>query len=332
MKQYAQRRPRGILLVAGLALILTAIPAILAAQEGLGRGRVSGDVKDESGAALQGVLIVAKIQGGDVQFESKTDKKGHFAIAGFGTGVWLFTASKEGFVTATLSHEVHQLRANKPVEFILKQASDAEALQSDTAGLDAIDKGNALAAEGRFDEAIAIFDEFLVKYPDLYQIRLNIAAASVKKGDTARAEKEYGIVLEKSLPADPAARTDKTSAIRALSGMGEMALRSGDFESASKNFSQALEISPEDEAAAYNVGEIFFSNQKNDEAVKYFEMAIKIKNTWPKPYYRLGLVFLNKGDYPKALEYLNKFVELDPQNPEVPNVKNIIATLEKMKK
>jgi len=218
------------------------------------------------------------------------------------------------------------------VEFILKKASDVEALQSDTAGLDAIDKGNALAAEGRFDEAIAVFDEFLVKYPDLYQVRLNIASASVKKGDTIRAEKEYGIVLEKSLPTDPAAKTDKTSAIRALSGMGELALRSGDFESASKHFSQALEISPEDEAAAYNVGEIFFSNQKNDEAVRYFEMAIKIKNTWPKPYYRLGLVYLNKGDYPKALEYLNKFVELDPQNPEVPNVKNIIVTLEKMKK
>jgi len=332
MNPYAQRRPRVILLVAGLVLLMIAFPAILAAQEGLGRGRVSGDVKDESGAALQGVLIVAQIEGGNVKFESKTDKKGHFAIAGFGTGVWLFTASKEGFLAATKSHQVHQLRANEPVEFILKKASDVEALQSDTAGLDAIDKGNALAAEGRFDEAIAVFDEFLVKYPDLYQVRLNIASASVKKGDTIRAEKEYGIVLEKSLPTDPAAKTDKTSAIRALSGMGELALRSGDFESASKHFSQALEISPEDEAAAYNVGEIFFSNQKNDEAVRYFEMAIKIKNTWPKPYYRLGLVYLNKGDYPKALEYLNKFVELDPQNPEVPNVKNIIVTLEKMKK
>ncbi len=332
MNPYAQRRPRVILLVAGLVLLMIAFPAILAAQEGLGRGRVSGDVKDESGAALQGVLIVAQIEGGNVKFESKTDKKGHFAIAGFGTGVWLFTASKEGFLAATKSHQVHQLRANEPVEFILKKASDVEALQSDTAGLDAIDKGNALAAEGRFDEAIAVFDEFLVKYPDLYQVRLNIASASVKKGDTIRAEKEYGIVLEKSLPTDPAAKTDKTSAIRALSGMGELALRSGDFESASKRFSQALEISPEDEAAAYNVGEIFFSNQKNDEAVRYFEMAIKIKNTWPKPYYRLGLVYLNKGDYPKALEYLNKFVELDPQNPEVPNVKNIIVTLEKMKK
>jgi tetratricopeptide (TPR) repeat protein len=332
MKRYTLQRPWGLPLIAGLALMTIAFPAILAAQEGLGRGRVSGDVRDESGAGIAGVLVVAQIQGGDAQFESKTDKKGHFAVAGLGTGVWRFTASKEGFVTAVKSHEVHQLRANEPLAIVLKKASAVEALQSDKSGLEAIDKGNALAAEGRIDEAIAVFDEFLVKYPDLYQVRLNVASACMKKGDTARAETEYGIVLEKALPADPAAKKDDASAIRALSGLGELALKNGDFEKARQHFTRALEISPEDEAAAYNVGEIFFSNQKNDEAVHYFELAIKIKNTWPKPYYRIGLVYLNKGDYPKALEYLNRFVELDPQNTEAANVKNIISTLEKMKK
>jgi hypothetical protein len=34
----------------------------------------------------------------------------------------------------------------------------------------------------------------------------------------------------------------------------------------------------------------------------------------------------------KALESFNKFVQLDPENPEVSQVKNIIATIEKMKK
>jgi tetratricopeptide (TPR) repeat protein len=332
MKRHTYKGLRGLPLVAGLALMTIVLPAILAAQEGLGRGRISGYVKDEAGAAVEGALIVIEIQAGNVRFEAKSDKKGHFAVAGLGTGVWKFTASKEGFVGAVLTREVRQLKANEPVEFSLKKATAVEALQSDKAGLEAIDRGNALAAEGKLDEALAIYDEFLVKYPDLYQVRLNVASASVVKGDTARAEKEYGIVLERSLPADPAAAKDNASAIRALSGLGEMALKEGDFEKASQHFARALQISPEDEAAAYNVGEIFFSNQKNDEAIQYFELAIRIKNTWSKPYYRLGLVYLNKGDYPKALENLNKFLELDPQNPEAPNVRNIVATLEKMKK
>ncbi len=332
MKRYTQKSAWSLPLVAGLALMTIAFPAILAAQEGLGRGRVTGDVKDESGAAIEGVHILVQIQGGDTQFESKTDKKGHFAVAGLGTGIWKFTASKEGFVTAVKSQEVRQLRVNEAVELVLKKATQVEALQSDKAGLEAIDKGNALADAGRLDEALAIFDEFLVKYPDLYQVRLNIASVCMKKGDTARAETEYGMVIEKSLPADPALPQDKSSAIRALSGLGELALKNGNFEKASQNFARALQISPEDEAAAYNVGEIFFSNQKNDEAVQYFELATKIKNTWPKPYYRLGLVYLNMGNYPKALENLNRFLELDPQNPEAANVRNIVSTLEKMKK
>jgi len=85
-------------------------------------------------------------------------------------------------------------------------------------------------------------------------------------------------------------------------------------------------------AAAYNVGEIFFSNQKIDDAIAYLELALKIKNDWAKAYHRLGLVYLNKGDLPKALENLKKFLEIDPQNPEAASVRVAIAAIEQIKK
>jgi tetratricopeptide (TPR) repeat protein len=317
--------------IIGLNLIVFgALPA--AAQEGMGRGRVSGDVKDESGAAIEGAVVSAQSLTANAKFETKTDKKGHFALAGFGTGLWRFTISKQGYSTLIQDVPVAQLKTNVPLALVMTKASGLSSLQSDKAGLESFDKGNALMAEGKFDEAIQLFEEFLAKYPEIYQARLNLASAYLKKGDVPRADTEFKAVLEKALPADPLAKKDNGAALRALSGLGEAALKNGDFDSAQKYLARALEISPEDEGAAYNVGEIFFSNQKNDEAIRYFELAIKIKSTWPKPYYKIGLVYLNKGDYPKALENLNKFIELDPQNPEVPTVKNIIATLEKMKK
>jgi tetratricopeptide (TPR) repeat protein len=326
-----RRTTRALPFMTGLALLmLGALPGL--AQVGLGRGRISGDVKDETGAVIEGAVIVARGQSADAQFDTKTDKRGHFALAGFGTGVWRFTVTKEGYLPLVQDVSVHQLKANPPLALVLKKASGLDALQSDTAGIASFDQGNALLAQGEFEEAAKIFEEFLAKYPDIYQARLNLASARLKMGDTARADAEFKAVLEKALPADPAARKDEGAAVRALSGLGETAMKTGDFESAGTYFARALEISPLDEGAAYNVGEIFFSNQKNDEAIRYFEMAIRIKSTWPKPYYRLGLVYLNKGDYPKALENLNKFVELDPQGPDAPTAKNIIATLEKMKK
>lgn len=322
----------GLCLAIGLGLVLLGSPLFLDAQEGLGRGRVSGNVKDEYGAPIEGARVSVQHLAAAALLEATSDKKGHFAIAGFGSGMWRFTVVKEGYLTLTKDIEIHQLRANSPLDVVMKKVAGIADLQADQSGLQVLDQGNALVEKGEYDEAIKIFDDFLAKYPEVYQARLNLASAYLKKGDLDRAEAGFKAVLEKALPTEAGAERDKSSAIRALSGLGEMALRKGDFESAQKNFTQALEISPEDEAAAYNVGEIFFSNQKLDEAIQYFEMAIQIKNTWPKPYYKLGLVYLNKGDYPKAIENLNKFVELDPQNPEVPNVKNIIAAIEKMKK
>jgi len=292
---------------------------------------MSGDVRDENGNPLEGVLVSAQSLNAPTVLEGKTDKKGHFAIAGFGTGQWNFTVSLEGYVKVSRVEEVRQLKTNPPVDFTLKKVTGIEALLTDKTGIESFDKANALVEAGNYDEAIKMFQEFMAKYPEVYQTRLNIAAAYAKKGDTASAEQEYKIVLEKAIPADGLSKKDNTSAVRALSGLGELALKNGDFETGQKYFAQALQISPEDEAAAYNVGEIFFSNQKLDEAVQYFQMAIKIKPTWSNPYYKIGLVYLNKGDYPKALEYLKKFVEMDPQNPEVATVNSIIATIEKMK-
>ncbi len=314
-----------------LSLLLISFSPALMAQEKLGRGRMNGDVKDESGAPLAGVLISAKNLETPTVLEGKTDKKGHFAIAGFGTGQWNFTVSLEGYVSVSRVENVRQLATNPPLEFTLKKVTGINALLTDKTGIESFDKANALVEAGRYDEAIKMYQEFMTKYPEVYQTRLNIAAAYVKKGDMAAAEQEYKAVLEKAIPADGLSKKDNTSAVRALSGLGELYLKKGDFETGQKYFAQALAISPEDEAAAYNVGEIFFSNQKLDEALTYFQMATKIKPTWSLPYYKIGLVYLNKGDYPKAIEYLKKFVEMDPQNPEVATVNSIIATIEKMK-
>ncbi len=315
------------------SLILLALAASLPAQSGLGRGRISGDVVDESGAGLPDVLVTAQILPGTTRLESKTDKKGHFAVAGLGSGTWRVTASKDGFVGAYTELPVSQLKTNPPVKLTLKRVSAAAASpRTDTEAASLLDRGNRLLGEGKTDEALAVFEEFMTKYPEVYGARLNVATAYLKIGDVDRAEAEFRGVLDVATRDQGDPRKKMETSLRALSGLGEVALRKGDLEAAQQAFRQALEISPNDHAAAYNVGEIFFSNQRIDEAIGYFEMAAGIKTDWPKPYHRLGLAFLNKGDFDKALANLRKFVELDPQNPEAANVRATIAAVEKMKK
>jgi hypothetical protein len=127
------------------------------AQENLGRGRVTGNVADDAGAAIEGAKIVAELVQGSAKLEGVSDKKGHFAIAGLGSGMWRFTASKEGYSTDSVEMEVRQLRANTPIEFTLKRTANIQALKADAESLAIFDKGNLLASEGKYDEAIALF-------------------------------------------------------------------------------------------------------------------------------------------------------------------------------
>jgi len=301
-------------------------------QEDLGKGRISGTVADESGAPVEGALVVARSLRSETKFEVRSDGKGRFAIAGLGTGNWRITATKDGYGSASLEMNIRQLGSNPPVAFTLKKISGAAAVASNEEALSLLDQGNTLIGQEDYDQALQVFEEFMGKFPEVYQVRLNIGTCYLKKGDLDKAEAEFKLVLDKTLETHGDLKKDSGASLRASTGLGEVSLLRGDFEAAQKHFAQALDISPQDEAAAYNVGELLFSNQKIDESIRYLELAIQIKKDWPKPYLKLGYVYLNKGDYAKSLENFNAFIKLDPENPEVPQVKNMIETIEKMKK
>ena len=317
-------------ILAVLCALLIALP--LAAQENLGRGRVTGNVLDEKGQGVEGATVFAESQQSKARLETKTDAKGHFVISGLGTGAWLIVARKTGFVESSVVMNIKQLAANPPATLTLKKLTGVASFLQDKEAGAFFDKGNQLYQEEKLDEAIAVFNEFLSKYPEIYQARLNLGACYLKKEDLDKAAAEFQIVLDKTLMTHGSYAKDLQTSVKALSGLGEAALKKGDFETAKNHFTQALDLSPQDEIAAYNVGEIFFSNQKAEDAVRYFEMAIQIKKDWLKPYSRLGIVHLNRGDYDKALETFNKLVALAPDSPEAAQAKTMIAAIEKIKK
>lgn len=315
-----------------ILLLLVGTIFSTSAQEHMGKGRISGTVVDENGQPLEGVLIIVESLKYKTKLQSYSDEKGHFAVAGMGTGFWRITGSKKGYSSSYVDMNIRQLRKNPPITFTLKKMTGFVALLADEKSFELLDRGNLLIKEEKYDEALELFEDFLSKYPEIYQAHLNVGTCYLKKGELDKAEAEFRLVLDKTVETHGDYKKDENASLRAFTGLGELSIKKNDFDSASEYFSKALEISPEDEVAAYNVGEVFFSHQKIEEAIKYFDLAIQIKKDWSKPYLRLGYVYLNKGDLDKSLEYFNKFIEMDPENPEVPMVKNIIDTLEKMKK
>ncbi len=318
------------LLITGFSIL--ALIVFLNSQENMGKGRIVGTVTDENGAPIEGALVIVQSTRGETKLEGRSDDKGRFAIVGLGSGSWRVTASIEGYQSASIEMSVRQLSQNPPISFALRKLSGLAAFAADKEGLALFDQGNDLLSQGDYDEALRRFEAFAAKHPEIYQVRLNIGTCYLKKEEFDRAESEFKLVLDKVMEIHGDLKKDPDASLRASTGLGEVFLRRGDFDSAQKYLAQAVDISPQDEAAAYNVGELLFSNQKIDEAIRYLELATQIKKDWPKPYLKLGYVYLNKGDFAKALENFNAFISLDPENPEAAQVKSIIETIEKMKK
>lgn len=316
-----------------LFLVVVSLTGTLSfAQEQSGKGRISGTVVDEKAQPVEGASILVESMKTETKFHGTSDESGHFAVAGMGTGYWRITAQKEGYTSSSVNVNVSQLKRSPPITFTLEKTTGYSALMTDETSFRLFDKGNSLIEEEKYEEALEVFEEFKTKYPEIYQVHFNIGICYLKKGDLDQAEEEFQFVLDKTLELHGEYAADPATSLRAFTGLGELYILEGEFEKGQEYLTMALAISPEDEVAAYNVAQIFFSNQRPDEAIKFYKLAIQIKEDWSKPYLRLGYTYLNKGDFAAALEYLNKFVEMDPENPEVPQTKNMIATIEKIKK
>jgi tetratricopeptide (TPR) repeat protein len=302
-----------------------------AAQAGRGTGRINGTVVDEAGKAVPGAKVTISLAMNEsVKREAVADKKGEWAIIGLGTSQWTLTAAADGFLPVTMNIQVKQLERNPPISVILKKAgAEDRPMVQDEASLAIVDKANQLYTEGNYDGALAIFREILAKNPGVYQVNMSIGDCLREKGEVDQALEAYTWVIEQA-KADP--QMGKQMTAKALARIGESHLKKGDFETAQTYFKQSIEAFPEDEVLAYNVGEIYFSNQKLDEAITYFSLATKIKPDWSEGYYKLGLAYLNKADYGMARQSLSKVLELEPEGERAAVVKGILDTIDKIKK
>lgn len=297
-----------------------------------GLARISGKVLDEAENPIPNATV--KVQALEVggkrteEFENTltTDEEGAWKLAGLPSGFFKITVSAPGFIPLSKNVEVSQININPQIILQLKRAEEFIGQDSDSSGI--FEEGNALYEQGRYDEAIVSFLDFLEKNPMAYQVRFNIGNCYREKNELDSAQQEFETVLEMA-NAEEGPEALKIQA-KALAAIGELYVKRDDIEKARECFTQSLDRNPQDEILAYNVGEILFSNAKMDEALEYFTMAATIKPSWADPFLKLGYVYLNKTEYDKAKESFNKFLELDPDHPQAQSVRGILDYLEKM--
>jgi tetratricopeptide (TPR) repeat protein len=310
-------------------LIILAFTWVGLAQEGRGKGRLAGEVQDENKNPIAGVKLTLEYLGYDYQLTAVSDEKGKWAFIGLGMGMVKISAEKDGFVPYGIQINVSSVNRNPKQLITLKRVENIKpgSAEGGEISRDTFVKATALYKESKYEAALALFQDFRNQQPNLYQIGINIGNCYLELGRFEEAIKEFQIVADKITAENPEVKGN-TELARIYASIGDTYMRQDKLKEAEEYFKKSIEIDSSDHLLAYNVAEILFAGGKTDEAIKYYQLAIRIEPDWSKSYVQIGYAYLNKGDTKAALENLKKFVELAPDSPEAPGVKDIIKSLE----
>jgi len=310
-------------LAAGLALV--AAPA--SAQT----GQIRGKVVDAQNKPVEGAKItIINSQMVNRKFETKTKKGGDFIQIGLPTGDYKVTAEKGNL---SQSFDVHVGLDMKEVNFTLvpggqasgeiskedaaKQAARVEGIKTKFA------EGATLSNEGKYDEAIAKFEEVLVDVPKCAECYLNIGSVYAQKKEYDKSEAAYRKVLEMN-----------PDSVDAYNGLATIYNAQKNFEEAQKMSAEATKrasaasggvANPE---ALYNQGVIAWNANDFQKAQESFTAALAAKPDHAESHFMLGKVYLNLGKLPEAAKEFETYTKIAPSGP---NAKEAAANFEMLK-
>lgn len=154
---------------------------------------------------------------------------------------------------------------------------------------------------GKKQEAIQMLESLLNAKPDCYEASLLLGELLCEEERFKEAERVYQRAL-----------IYRPEDFELYYCLGIVYTRLSDFQMAKEMYEKAAEINHKLFNAHYNLGLIAFIQGDYDTAEKYFRESI-YGNLEAKSYYQLAKIYVYKGEKDKAINFLNKAIELEPK-------------------
>lgn len=307
-------------LVSGaLVLSILAIAAPALAQS----GQLTGKVVDAKNNPLADAKITMLAVETNRKYETKTDRKGEWRQIGLTPGPYTVTAEKDGL---TQMFEVRVGLDSKEVNFSLQPGGaggqmSAEQAKKEAARIEGIKTAFAAGADltnaGKYDEAVAKFNEVLVSVPKCAECYANIGSIHSRKQEWPKAEEAY----KKAIEVNP-------ESVEAYNGLANV-------YNAQKKFTEAQAMSAEATKRAgaaggtgggnadsfYNQGVIAWNANDFPKAQEQFTAAIKADAKHAESHFMLGQVYLNLGKLPEAAKEFETYMKVAPTGPNAEKAK-----------
>ena len=191
----------------------------------------------------------------------------------------------------------------------------------------AFSEGVSLSNEGKVEEAVAKFNEVLVKVPKCVECYTNSGAVYLKAKEYDKAEAAY----KKAIEVNP-------SSAEAYMGLSNTYNAQKKFDQASEAGTAAQKLLAASGGAAgaggnasavYNQGVIAWNASKVPEAQKLFEQAISIDPKYADAHYWLGMANVNQGKLPEAAKSFEEYLKLAPTGQYAEQAKGILSSIKK---
>jgi predicted Zn-dependent protease len=305
------------IITARVAVTFAAI-AILASSalaQSRGSARLSGKVVDDQGQPVEGVTVNAQMSGQTEIMSGRSDKKGEWRINGLANGEWKVELTKPELGTVT---EMVEIRGNDApaLNVTLKKAA---AKADPKAEVDAeLKRAADLAQGGKLPEARKVYEDLLVKYPDIYQLEGFIARIYAAENNIPAALQHLKVNLDKE--------PDNVD-LKLL--QADLLMESGD-KVAAKALLDTIDITKvKDPYTFINEAILLINEKKGPEAVDLLTKLIAQFPTTNELYYYRGRAYVVSEKLDEARADLEKFVTLAPTAKETADAKKILEQLKK---
>ena len=289
-------------------------------------GQLKGKVVDAQNKPVEGAIITMQQEGGqNRKYVTKSDRNGEFIQIGIAPGAYSIQADKDKLSQA------FQVRVGaadtKEVNFVLKPGSGGmskEEAEKRVAGIQAkFAKAAGLGNEGKFDEAIELYNQVIADIPTCHECYINIGSIHTRKKDWAAAEAAYkkAIDLKGDAPEPYNGLANVYNAQQKFKEAAEMSAEAG------KRMAAIPGGTGGNANILYNQGAIAWNANDFPKAKEHFEAAIKADPNYAEAHFMLGKVLLNLGKLAESMASFQTYVKIAPDGPNAKEAQSNITQL-----
>ncbi len=173
--------------------------------------------------------------------------------------------------------------------------------------------GAALIQHGRYDEAIALYQQVLTSRPKDAEIHNALGIAWGRLGRTGESVRSFEAALEGT-----------PNHLDARCNLGVLLVRLGKLDEAVRHLQEVLRLRPDFAEAHSNLGAVLRMLGRNDEAAEHYRVALRLRPNFPAAYHNLGNLLVETEEYDEAERCYRLAITLDPNCGEIHNALGLV--------